>query len=37
MSITIYSFLIDAAPVNCKIKRNDSLISKVLEFVRKCE
>ncbi|WP_210382858.1 DUF244 domain-containing protein [Borreliella garinii] len=30
-------FLIDAAPVNCKIKRNDSLISKVLEFVRKCE
>ncbi|WP_234930731.1 DUF244 domain-containing protein [Borreliella garinii] len=30
-------FLIDAAPVNCKIKRNDSLISKVIEFVRKCE
>ncbi|WP_419261161.1 DUF244 domain-containing protein, partial [Borreliella afzelii] len=30
-------FLIDAAPVNCKIKRNDSLISKVLEFVLKCE
>ncbi|WP_420025146.1 DUF244 domain-containing protein (plasmid) [Borreliella yangtzensis] len=30
-------FLIDAAPVNCKIKRNDSLISKVLEFVDKCE
>ncbi|WP_418906524.1 DUF244 domain-containing protein (plasmid) [Borreliella turdi] len=30
-------FLIDAAPVNCKIKRNDSLITKVLEFVKKCE
>ncbi|WP_183224486.1 DUF244 domain-containing protein, partial [Borreliella spielmanii] len=30
-------FLIDAAPVNCKIKRNDALISKVLEFVLKCE
>uniref|UniRef100_UPI001AED58B4 YqaJ viral recombinase family protein n=1 Tax=Borreliella valaisiana TaxID=62088 RepID=UPI001AED58B4 len=30
-------FLIDAAPVNCKIKRNDSLISKVLNFVLKCE
>lgn len=30
-------FLIDAAPVNCKIKRNDSLISKVLNFVIKCE
>ncbi|XPC98038.1 DUF244 domain-containing protein (plasmid) [Borreliella japonica] len=30
-------FLIDAAPVNCKIKRNNSLISKVLEFVQKCE
>ncbi|WP_418905370.1 DUF244 domain-containing protein (plasmid) [Borreliella turdi] len=30
-------FLIDAAPVNCKIKRNDSLIAKVLEFVKKCE
>ncbi|MBB6213794.1 DUF244 domain-containing protein (plasmid) [Borreliella californiensis] len=30
-------FLIDAAPVNCKIKRNESLILKVLEFVRKCE
>uniref|UniRef100_UPI003AF894DC DUF244 domain-containing protein n=2 Tax=Borreliella afzelii TaxID=29518 RepID=UPI003AF894DC len=27
----------DAAPVNCKIKRNDALISKVLEFVLKCE
>ncbi|WP_210381607.1 YqaJ viral recombinase family protein, partial [Borreliella valaisiana] len=30
-------FLIDVAPVNCKIKRNDSLISKVLNFVLKCE
>ncbi|WP_418905830.1 DUF244 domain-containing protein [Borreliella japonica] len=30
-------FLIDAAPVNCKIKRSNSLISKVLEFVQKCE
>ncbi|WP_420025620.1 DUF244 domain-containing protein [Borreliella valaisiana] len=30
-------FLIDAAPVNCKIKRNNSLIAKVLEFVKKCE
>ncbi len=30
-------FLIDAAPVNCKIKRNNALISKVLEFVLKCE
>ncbi|WP_418457471.1 DUF244 domain-containing protein [Borreliella andersonii] len=30
-------FLIDAAPVNCKIKRNDALISKVLEYVHKCE
>ncbi len=30
-------FLIDAAPVNCKIKKNDSLISKVLNFVLKCE
>ncbi|WP_418906415.1 DUF244 domain-containing protein (plasmid) [Borreliella tanukii] len=30
-------FLIDAAPVNCKIQRNDSLITKVLEFVQKCE
>ncbi len=30
-------FLINAASINCKIKRNDSLISKVLEFVRKCE
>ncbi len=30
-------FLIAAAPVNCKIKRNDSLISKVLNFVLKCE
>ncbi|WP_151060902.1 DUF244 domain-containing protein [Borreliella turdi] len=30
-------FLIDAAPVNCKIKRNDSLISKVLNFLLKCE
>ncbi|WP_424632786.1 DUF244 domain-containing protein [Borreliella lusitaniae] len=30
-------FLIDAAPVNCKIRRNDSLISKVFEFVNKCE
>ncbi len=30
-------FLIDAAPVNCKIKRNDSLRSKVLNFVLKCE
>uniref|UniRef100_UPI003F5B5477 DUF244 domain-containing protein n=1 Tax=Borreliella burgdorferi TaxID=139 RepID=UPI003F5B5477 len=30
-------FLIDAAPINCKIKRNESLISKVLEFVEKCE
>ncbi|WP_210362586.1 DUF244 domain-containing protein, partial [Borreliella garinii] len=27
----------DAAPINCKIKRNESLISKVLEFVEKCE
>ncbi len=32
-----FFFLIDAAPVNCKIKRNDSLISKVLNFVLKCE
>ncbi|WP_210360212.1 DUF244 domain-containing protein [Borreliella garinii] len=30
-------FLIGAAPVNCKIKRNKSLIAKVLEFVKKCE
>ncbi|WP_418455449.1 DUF244 domain-containing protein (plasmid) [Borreliella californiensis] len=30
-------FLIDAAPVNCKIKRNEDLISKVFEFVNKCE
>ncbi|WP_424632754.1 DUF244 domain-containing protein [Borreliella lusitaniae] len=30
-------FLIDAAPVNCKIRRNDSLISKVFEFINKCE
>ncbi|APS99098.1 hypothetical protein Bmayo_05430 (plasmid) [Borreliella mayonii] len=30
-------FLIDAAPVNCKIKRNEALISKVFEFVGKCE
>ncbi len=30
-------FLIGAAPVNCKIKRNNSLIAKVLEFVKKCE
>uniref|UniRef100_UPI001247BB4B DUF244 domain-containing protein n=1 Tax=Borreliella turdi TaxID=57863 RepID=UPI001247BB4B len=30
-------FLIGAAPVNCKIKRNNSLIAKVLEFVLKCE
>ncbi|WP_210376898.1 DUF244 domain-containing protein [Borreliella valaisiana] len=30
-------FLIGAAPVNCKIKRNDALIAKVLEFVKKCE
>ncbi|MBB6213497.1 hypothetical protein HNP67_001063 [Borreliella californiensis] len=30
-------FLIDAAPVNCRIKRNEALISKVLEFVEKCE
>ncbi|AEL19069.1 conserved hypothetical protein (plasmid) [Borreliella bissettiae DN127] len=30
-------FLIDAAPVNCKIKRNDGLIAKVLEYVHKCE
>ncbi|MCD2371571.1 DUF244 domain-containing protein [Borreliella burgdorferi] len=30
-------FLIDAEPVNCKIKRNDALIAKVLEYVRKCE
>ncbi|WP_367611919.1 DUF244 domain-containing protein [Borreliella kurtenbachii] len=30
-------FLIDAAPVNCKIKRNDDLIAKVLEYVHKCE
>ncbi|WP_420025112.1 DUF244 domain-containing protein (plasmid) [Borreliella yangtzensis] len=30
-------FLIDAAPVNCKIKRNNALIAKVLEFVKKCE
>ncbi|WP_210381135.1 YqaJ viral recombinase family protein, partial [Borreliella valaisiana] len=30
-------FLIGAAPVNCKIKRNNSLISKVLNFVLKCE
>ncbi|AEL19385.1 conserved hypothetical protein (plasmid) [Borreliella bissettiae DN127] len=30
-------FLIDAAPVSCKIKRNEDLISKVFEFVNKCE
>ncbi|WP_420025038.1 DUF244 domain-containing protein [Borreliella valaisiana] len=30
-------FLIDAAPVNCKIKRNNALIAKVLGFVKKCE
>ncbi|WP_417861666.1 DUF244 domain-containing protein [Borreliella andersonii] len=30
-------FLIDVAPINCKIKRNEALISKVFEFVRKCE
>ncbi len=30
-------FLINTAPINCKIKRNDSLISKVLNFVLKCE
>ncbi len=30
-------FLIDAAPVNCKIKRNYDLIAKVLECVHKCE
>ncbi|WP_421136322.1 DUF244 domain-containing protein (plasmid) [Borreliella yangtzensis] len=30
-------FLIDAASVNCKIKRNNALIAKVLEFVKKCE
>nr|AAU86082.1 hypothetical protein BGP231 [Borreliella bavariensis PBi] len=30
-------FLIDSALVNCKVKRNDSLISKVLNFVLKCE
>ncbi len=30
-------FLMDVAPVNCKINRNDSLISKVLNFVLKCE
>ncbi|SCW42711.1 YqaJ-like recombinase domain-containing protein [Borreliella japonica] len=30
-------FLIGATPINCKIKRNDSLISKVLEFVNNCE
>ncbi len=30
-------FLIGAAPINCKIKKNDALISKVLEFVNKCE
>ncbi|ACN53098.1 DUF244 domain-containing protein [Borreliella valaisiana] len=30
-------FLIDVASVNCKIKRNDFLISKVLNFVLKCE
>ncbi|ACN93652.1 conserved hypothetical protein (plasmid) [Borreliella finlandensis] len=30
-------FLIDAAPVNCKINRNDDLIVKVLEYVHKCE
>ncbi|WP_367773809.1 DUF244 domain-containing protein [Borreliella burgdorferi] len=30
-------FLIDAAPINCKIKRDEALISKVLEFVNKCE
>ncbi|MBB6208560.1 hypothetical protein HNQ06_001090 [Borrelia lanei] len=30
-------FLIDAAPVYCKIKRNDGLIAKVLEYVHKCE
>ncbi|MBB6043527.1 DUF244 domain-containing protein [Borreliella yangtzensis] len=30
-------FLIGAAPVNCKIKRNNALIAKVLEFVKKCE
>ncbi|EEF84092.1 DUF244 domain-containing protein [Borreliella spielmanii] len=30
-------FLIGAAPVNCKIKKNNLLISKVLEFVNNCE
>ncbi|WP_418909401.1 DUF244 domain-containing protein (plasmid) [Borreliella sinica] len=30
-------FLIGTAPINCKIKRNNSLISKVLKFVNKCE
>ncbi|XOU12982.1 DUF244 domain-containing protein (plasmid) [Borreliella americana] len=30
-------FLVDAAPINCKIKRNEALISKVFEFVGKCE
>ncbi|MCD2385166.1 DUF244 domain-containing protein, partial [Borreliella burgdorferi] len=30
-------FLIDAAPINCKIKRDEALISKVFEFVNKCE
>ncbi len=30
-------FLIDAAPVNCKIKRNYDLIAKVLACVHKCE
>ncbi|WP_420025487.1 DUF244 domain-containing protein [Borreliella valaisiana] len=30
-------FLIGAAPINCKIKRNNFLISKVLEFVNNCE
>ncbi len=30
-------FLIDAAPTNCKIRRDEALISKVFEFVEKCE
>ncbi|WP_418905952.1 DUF244 domain-containing protein [Borreliella carolinensis] len=30
-------FLIDATPINCKIKRNGALISKVFEFIGKCD
>ncbi|WP_417861759.1 DUF244 domain-containing protein (plasmid) [Borreliella americana] len=30
-------FLIDAAPTNCKIRKNEALISKVFKFVEKCE